>query len=490
MSANGEEKSRDEKGDTIVVEVCDPPDAEFGGKEGRAKLEKTLLWKLDIRMSCLGVIFILNYIDRNNAAAARLKGFERDLHLHGQQFSTVLSILYVGYCPMQVPSNILLNYIGRPSLYIPACVLIWGMISALTGSICIKSHFAGALVARLFLGVVEAAFFPGALFLISKWYKACILLEIHAQMAYFTHLTARGNCLVSNAFGGLLAAGILSGMEGVLGHAAWRWLYYIEGSLTIATAIVAIFMLPDFPGNTKWLSPLERKLAEKRMSEDGGGMDDEDPGGAYRGFILAVSDWKVWWFTMILFLQLVALSFNIYFPTLTATLGFSTTVTLLLTAPPWSLAAASSLLLARHSDKTQERFFHITGSIVTGLVGSIIAISTQHIAARYVSLFLMAQAYGGLGCSYTWMSNSFPRPTYKRAAALALMNGLSNSANIVGSPITWGPSYRNSFWVCFTCAVLSIAMCFVFRQHLMYLNQKSEEGNGDSRLGKAFRYTV
>jgi MFS transporter, ACS family, DAL5 transporter family protein len=59
---------------------------------------------------------------------------------------------------------------------------------------------------------------------------------------------------------------------------------------------------------------LERKLAEKRMSEDAGGVDDEDPGGAYRGFILAVTDWKVWWFTMILFLELVTLSFNIYFP--------------------------------------------------------------------------------------------------------------------------------------------------------------------------------
>jgi len=35
---------------------------------------------------------------------ARLQGFEQDLHLHGQQYSTVLSILFVGYIIMQVPA--------------------------------------------------------------------------------------------------------------------------------------------------------------------------------------------------------------------------------------------------------------------------------------------------------------------------------------------------------------------------------------------------
>lgn len=32
--------------------------------------------------------------------------------------------------------------------------------------------------------------------------------------------------LISNAFGSLIAAGVLANMKGVLGHAAWRWLFY------------------------------------------------------------------------------------------------------------------------------------------------------------------------------------------------------------------------------------------------------------------------
>lgn len=46
------------------------------------------------------------------------------------------------------------------------------------------------------------------------------------------------------------------------------------------------------------------------------------------GFWLALSDGKVWWLTIAFTAEVTALSFNAFFPTLTATLGFSTTVSL------------------------------------------------------------------------------------------------------------------------------------------------------------------
>lgn len=105
-------------------------DVEFGGIEARNKLERRLLWKLDLPMSFLVLIYILNHIDRNNASAARTRGLVTDLHLEGQQFVTLLSILYVGHIIMQIPSNMFLNYIGKPSLYLPACMAIWGVIGS------------------------------------------------------------------------------------------------------------------------------------------------------------------------------------------------------------------------------------------------------------------------------------------------------------------------------------------------------------------------
>jgi len=46
---------------------AEDPDAQFGGTEARRKLEKKLILKVDLRMSIMVVIYILNYIDRNNA---------------------------------------------------------------------------------------------------------------------------------------------------------------------------------------------------------------------------------------------------------------------------------------------------------------------------------------------------------------------------------------------------------------------------------------
>lgn len=180
----------DEKVEEVVnhLLINDLDDEEFGGPEERSRIEKRLLWKLDCRMSILVVIYVLNFVrdlfnsssrqtyrefrlteimprewslaiitrSRNEfdtlARAARLRGFEQDLHLKGQEFNTLLSILYVGYILMQIPSyvskstsvkinfrltrhssNIFLNRIARPSLYLPVCMIIWGIISILTG---------------------------------------------------------------------------------------------------------------------------------------------------------------------------------------------------------------------------------------------------------------------------------------------------------------------------------------------------------------------
>jgi len=139
----------------------------------------------------------------------------------------------------------------------------------------------------------------------------------------------------------------------------------------------------------------------RRMEEDAGVGDQdetEDEGGMIHGLYLAATDWKMWALALGLTSQVIALSFNAYFPTLTATLGFSETITLLLCAPPWVLTAFVAFFWARHSDKTQERAFHIIIPFFTGIIGFIIAISTQKLAARYVSLFLMALGYCGFIC--------------------------------------------------------------------------------------------
>jgi MFS family permease len=81
--------------------------------------------------------------------------------MSGTDFNLATSILFVGYLLMQLPSNLLLTRV-RPSLFLGIAMGIWGVISACQAA---TQSFAGLVVARFFLGFVEAPFFPGAVML-------------------------------------------------------------------------------------------------------------------------------------------------------------------------------------------------------------------------------------------------------------------------------------------------------------------------------------
>lgn len=128
-----------------------------------------------------------------------------------------------------------------------------------------------------------------------------------------------------------------------------RWLYYIEGAITCAVAIASMFILPDFPENSSsWLNPAEQALAIQRMREDAVHYTGDAETSEMTGLMMAVKDWKVWWLAFTYAGILLALSFNAYFPTLTATLGYNRTISLLLCAPPSITVAILSFFHARH----------------------------------------------------------------------------------------------------------------------------------------------
>lgn len=120
--------------------------------------------------------------------------------------------------------------------------------------------------------------------------------------------------LLSNAFSSLLAAGILSNLDGVMGHAAWRWLFFIEGGITMGVALLGALLLPDLPHNTRWFSEEELAVARLRMAEDTGEADaDSHDQKTFDGLLMAVKDYKVYIFTLTLIAYTIGLSFNAYF---------------------------------------------------------------------------------------------------------------------------------------------------------------------------------
>lgn len=382
--------------------------------------------------------------------------------------------VYVGYILMQVPSNILINLISRPSFYIGAIMALWGTISLLSG---LSQNFTHMVVIRFFIGFVEAAFLPGALLILSKWYT-------RRELTLRNAILFCGN-LISNAFSSLVGAAVLGNMEGTLGHRAWRWLYYIEGAATIAIALAAMAILPDLPHNTRGFTAEERAVAVVRMTEDVGEVDEDDKTqGPLAGLYMAVKDMKIYIMMLTFTAYTVGLSFNAFFPTLTGTLGFAYIPTLLMSAPPWAFACIVSLVNAWHADRTQERFWHIVGPIIGGLIGFVISMATQNTAARYVALFLQASSYAGFICFYSWISASFPRPPAKRAVAIAMINAFSQLGNVAGSYVWDLPEngYRKSYGIVLANFGVTIVGCWVFRLILVRLNTKIEERENEGAV--------
>jgi sugar phosphate permease len=121
---------------------------------------KKLLWKVDIRLvPFLALLYLAAHIDRANIGNAKIEGLDTDLNLTGIQYNIALSLFFVPYILLEVPSNVVLKKFNRPSLYMAILVVSWGLIMTFTGFV---KNFVGLLICRLLLGVAEAGFFPGA----------------------------------------------------------------------------------------------------------------------------------------------------------------------------------------------------------------------------------------------------------------------------------------------------------------------------------------
>ncbi len=221
-------------------------------------------------------------------------------------------------------------------------MMLWAVVSGLTA---VSKDFTGLLLTRFFLGLTEAPYYPGAVYLLSIFYTR---KEVATRIA----ILYTGNILAT-AFAGLIAAGIFHGLDDVAGLTGWRWLFILQGAVTFVIAGIALFVLPDFPLTTKWLTQEERALAHNRIELDT--VELEGDTSTWKGFQQAAADPMVWIFAMMAHMHLAAngfknfvsrlplkarlhANFNSKFPTVVETLGFNDTITLVLTCPPYLIA--------------------------------------------------------------------------------------------------------------------------------------------------------
>jgi MFS family permease len=147
-------------------------------------------------------------------------------------------------------------------------------------------NFAGLVTTRIFLGFFEGCLFPSMTLFLCNWYTR---EELGIRVAYLFIASA-----LSGAFGGLIAFGILY-MDGVAGWAGWRWLYVLEGIVTIFWAACCIWLVPKSFETAYFLNEEEKQIMRQRAARTQAYSDSAGSGHYGRSDIKeAAKDIKSW----------------------------------------------------------------------------------------------------------------------------------------------------------------------------------------------------
>ncbi|KAJ5518609.1 Major facilitator superfamily domain general substrate transporter [Penicillium expansum] len=223
--------------------------------------QRWMLFKVDAFVLTFASIgYFLKNIDQSNVNNAFLSGMEEDLEMFGNQLVTSTSIWTVGYVIGQIPSNLLLTRIS-PRWVIPTLEVGWGLATICTSSV--KSYKA-LYALRFLVGFFESGFYPGIHYLLGSWYTP---REIGKRAMIFWLAGS-----VGTLFSGFLQAAAYTNLNGTHGYAGWRWLFIIDGIITLPLALAGYVFFPNLPQSGKktwWTTEEEHLLSIKRMENIG-----------------------------------------------------------------------------------------------------------------------------------------------------------------------------------------------------------------------------
>ncbi|KAF9482378.1 high-affinity nicotinic acid transporter [Pholiota conissans] len=435
-------------------------------------------WRM---LPLLGLLYSVALIDRINLGVARTAGMQEDLKLQvGNRYSIASMIYFFPYMLLQIPGNLILRSIGPRNL-LTICVVGWGI--AQLGMAFVKT-WGFLCLCRIFLGAFESVFFPSLVFIITTWYKR---YEVQQRLAVF-YLSS----IAISSFSSVLAYAI-SLLAGKANLNGWRWIFLLEGALTICLGVLAWFFVPDFPDKSKWLTVEQRKMILDRVEADRG---DSVPDELTRAkFFSHLKDPLLWAFGLMFLASTVpAYAIAFFITIILKAMGFSTAQALLLTAPPGIWAAISCFFFAWLSDKTKHRagWMVVQNMItITGLAIAAYAISNP---VRYFGLFLV---YGGAtGCIpgvLAYSSNNITTHT-KRAvhtASIVLWGGVGGIMATTVFREQDFPRYVNGMWATIGLQLMMIVLLgittFVFKRR----NRLRREGKiGPLEGQEDFYYTI
>ncbi|ORY66071.1 major facilitator superfamily domain-containing protein [Pseudomassariella vexata] len=439
-------------------------------------LDRRLLWRRDlVLVPIMGILYTLLFLDRTNIANARAlgigspTGLEGALHMPPNGFNIALVIFYIPFVLAEIPANLVLNLNKiKPRYFLGGQMCLLGILGMCQGLV---QNYGGLLAVRFLMGAFEASLPAGATYMISTYYTK---RDAALRFAWFFNFALAGPF-----FSGLLAYAIQR-LEGTGGYQGWRWLFIIEGLMTVFISVFIVLFCPNFPHEAQswFLKPHERdrivsQLEASRGAETKGSAVDDVP------IWKVLVDWRIHLFTMCFFCcDVTAASVSAFSPTILTELGWTSTVAQLMTMPIWASGIIASFVVTYISSRVNLRTPFILGAICFQLIGWIIMrVYVPHAGVRYMALFFMSVGtFPQMPILMGWLSANLRGRKYL-AVGMAWMIGFGNCANFISSNVfirAEAPRYQTGFTTGLVFTVVGFFLVSSGCALLVVKNQKRE----------------
>ncbi|KAF5989871.1 allantoate permease [Fusarium bulbicola] len=248
------------------------------------KTNKELFWTVNRRiLACMLGTYFCQSLDKGTLGFSSVMGIQEDANLHGQQFSWLGTILYMGVLVGEYPTNFLLQKLPVAK-YLATNVFCWGVVIACSAA---AKNFASLMVVRFLLGVFESCVQPAFIIMTSMWYTK------REQSI----LTSLWYCMtgVQLMVGGIIAWGVSHYKDGVI--FPWQLLFLVLGLLTCVWGLFIGWWLPDSPMKAKCFNEDQKRLMVERVRANETGIQNK----SYKRYqaIEAATDPIVWCYVML-----------------------------------------------------------------------------------------------------------------------------------------------------------------------------------------------
>lgn len=395
------------------------------------KVSRRLLWFIFL-------LFVFSFLDRINIGFAGLT-MMKDLGLSATQFGLATTLFYIAYIACGIPSNIVLARIGARR-WIGTIMIAWGLASTAT---MFATDATSLYILRILVGITEAGFLPGMLVYLTLWFPAAYRARANALFMIAMPVTA--------AFGSAVSGYILS-MDGLWDLKGWQWLFALEGMPSAILGLAVLYYLDDKPEDAKWLSTEEKAVLARSLqaeSKPNPAAEPADAAAASGTSLLAeltsptVIKFAVAYFCLVNTLAMVAVWAPLIVKSFSA--GASNTTVGLLAAIPQVATIIAMIWWGRHSDRQQERRWHLVLPILMSAIGWVFTATSGNPLVQMLGV-CMASAGSYTAMSIFWTTPDQALSFKARVIGIAVINAMGNISSALNPLIVgWLKDMTQSF---------------------------------------------